>query len=132
MEAGVNYDLEYSATIERFNSDGPGVASGSIIATLMEYPLLAGDANYDGRVDLDDLNLVRNNFGGWGEGNADFACGVGLDDLNAVRNNFGAAIPAPVPEPGSAAILICLSPIAAIYPRIVRRLTVAKQLSIDS
>jgi len=52
-----------------------------------------GDANRDGRVDLTDLNLVRNNFGSAGPGilgdtNDDDI--VDLVDLNLVRNNFGA------------------------------------------
>jgi len=53
---------------------------------------LAGDANGDGRVDIDDLNAVRNNFGAVsnavpGDTNGDGR--VDIDDLNAVRNNFG-------------------------------------------
>jgi len=56
---------------------------------------LPGDANGDGRVDIDDLNLVRNNFGGVGAGVAGDTNGdgvVNIDDLNAVRNNFGAVL----------------------------------------
>jgi hypothetical protein len=53
---------------------------------------IAGDTNGDGRVDLVDLNNVRNNFGLSGVGipgdtNGDNT--VDLQDLNAVRNNFG-------------------------------------------
>jgi hypothetical protein len=54
---------------------------------------LPGDANGDGRVDLEDLNAVRNNFGATGEDVAGDTNGDGrvdLEDLNAVRNNFGA------------------------------------------
>jgi hypothetical protein len=50
-----------------------------------------GDTNNDGIVDLDDLNNVRNNFGGTEGGDTfPFDGVVDLDDLNAVRNNFGA------------------------------------------
>lgn len=55
----------------------------------------AGDTNFDGEIDLEDLNNVRNHFGGTGLGDADGDGDVDLDDLNAVRNHFGGA-PAPV------------------------------------
>ncbi len=48
-----------------------------------------GDTNDDGQVNLDDLNNVRNFFGGGAEGDADHDGDTDLDDLNAVRNNFG-------------------------------------------
>jgi hypothetical protein len=71
-----------------------------------------GDANDDWKIDLADLNLVRNNFGNSGEGDMDGSGLVDLADLNAVRNNFGydpftltadlaTGTPAPVPEPSS-------------------------------
>jgi len=55
----------------------------------------AGDTNFDGRVDLVDLNNVRNHFGGTGLGDADGDGDVDLDDLNLVRNHFGGAPAAP-------------------------------------
>jgi len=69
-------------------------------------PQPVGDTNGDGRVDIDDLNNVRNNFGASappdppGDTNADGT--VNIDDLNNVRNNFGAmaAAASNVPEPG--------------------------------
>ncbi len=60
---------------------------------------LPGDANGDGRVDLEDLNAVRNNFGAIGEGVLGDTNGDGrvdLEDLNAVRNNFGATSASPM------------------------------------
>jgi hypothetical protein len=51
---------------------------------------LLGDANADGRVDLMDLNLVRNQFGLFGWGDADDDRDIDLEDLNLVRNYFGA------------------------------------------
>jgi len=69
---------------------------------------IAGDTNWDGTVDIDDLNNVRNNFGETGSvdgslvGDAwPFDGRVDIDDLNAVRNNFGAVATA-VPEPAAA------------------------------
>ncbi len=52
-------------------------------------PLL-GDTDNDGKVDLNDLNSVRNSFGSnTGAGDADHDGDCDLDDLNLVRNNFG-------------------------------------------
>jgi len=54
-----------------------------------------GDTDGDGDVDIDDLNNVRNNFGGAGLGDTNGDGDVDIDDLNNVRNNFGAvAVPA--------------------------------------
>ena len=64
---------------------------------------LAGDTNGNGQVGVDDLNNVRNNFGGIGLGDTNGNGSVGVEDLNAVRNNFGNSSAfhlAAVPEPG--------------------------------
>ncbi len=56
---------------------------------------LPGDTNADGRVDLDDLNNVRNHFGESGSeviGDTNHDDTVDLNDLNNVRNNFGATL----------------------------------------
>jgi hypothetical protein len=50
---------------------------------------LPGDANQDGKVDLEDLNLVRSNFGESGEGDVNGDGVVDLSDLNEVRNAIG-------------------------------------------
>ncbi len=75
-----------------------------------EAPALAGDTNGDNRVDLEDLNAVRNNFGAAGvdvAGDANGDALVDLSDLNLVRNNFGASLPgAPVPEPAGWALAL--------------------------
>jgi hypothetical protein len=76
------------------------ITTGSVV-------IVPGDTNGDGNVDLDDLNNVRNNFGGSGDpilGDTDGDNDVDLDDLNAVRNNFGATSGGSVPEPGTLAI----------------------------
>ena len=80
-----------------------------VAAGLSFVPVLPGDTNGDGRVGIDDLNNVRNNFGTagarvLGDTNGDRV--VNIDDLNAVRNNFGAVAASAVPEPGSYALLI--------------------------
>lgn len=89
------------------NGTGPGGNRYGWVARLdpIAHP---GDANRDGKVDLEDLNLVRNYFGLEGEpvpGDTNYDCAVTLDDLNAVRNNFGWVAPQPVPEPSSLALL---------------------------
>lgn len=61
---------------------------------------LGGDTNGDDRVDLDDLNNVRNHFGATGPGapgdTSPFDQRVDLNDLNNVRNNFGACYAQPI------------------------------------
>jgi hypothetical protein len=74
------------------NTNPQGIAGGIGVATISDHDV-AGDANGDGIVNLDDLNAVRNNFGASGANVAGDTNGdglVNLDDLNAVRNNFGA------------------------------------------
>ncbi len=53
---------------------------------------LPGDSNNDNKIDLADLNAVRNNFGTgtlWSQGDHDGDADVDLDDLNWIRNKFG-------------------------------------------
>jgi hypothetical protein len=70
---------------------------------LVEQPLPngPGDADNDGDVDIEDLNAVRSNFGGFGAGDTDGDFDVDITDLNNVRNNFGNDYNNPVPEPAS-------------------------------
>jgi len=77
---------------------GNGVAGGNFNFKILvlEAGTLIGDTHDDGRVDTDDLNDVRNNFGQTGaadgslDGDAFVYDGVvDIDDLNSVRNNFG-------------------------------------------
>jgi fibronectin-binding autotransporter adhesin len=55
-----------------------------------------GDANDDGKVDLNDLNVVLNNLGttnsSWSTGNFDGATTIDLTDLNDVLNHLGTSI----------------------------------------
>jgi len=88
------------------------LSDGTSIDGIVEYgpfeisqgPL--GDTNDDGKVDIVDLNNVRNNFGGQGLGDTNDDSVVDITDLNNVRNNFGAGgSPASVPEPSAWALL---------------------------
>lgn len=63
-----------------------------------------GDTNDDDKVDLQDLNAVRNHFGEYAApGDVDRNGLVSLSDLNMVRNNFGTSSTS-VPEPSSLVI----------------------------
>lgn len=92
--------------ISSFGEDGAGelyiVDLGGQIFKLMP---LWGDTDDDGLVDLNDLNNVRNNFGGSGIGDTNFDGIVDLNDLNNVRNSFSAG-PISVPEPVSGISLV--------------------------
>ena len=63
-----------------------------------------GDTNFDGSVDVVDLNNVRNHFGETGSvlGDANGDGVVDLLDLNAVRNYFGTGTGAPDTQPPAA------------------------------
>ncbi len=87
------------------NLPAPGTAAFRFFEVL---PITTeGDANFDGHVDIKDLNEVRNHFG---EGEPDglrvagdvypFDGVVDVNDLNQVRNHFGAGSVA-APEPSS-------------------------------
>ncbi len=105
-EYEITFTVEAALTGEALVSAADAVAG---IDNLSISPPLPGDTNFDGKVDLADLNNIRNNFAGMGIGDtAPFDGDVDLDDLNAVRNNFGAggANPVPVPEPSSLALLV--------------------------
>jgi autotransporter-associated beta strand protein len=84
----------------------------------------AGDANEDGKVDLNDLNIVLNNLGttsgNWTNGNFDGAPTIDLTDLNDVLNTLGsssvALSAAAAPEPTTLALLAGAIPLA-VYRR---------------
>lgn len=60
---------------------------------------LPGDANQDGKVDIEDLNIVRSSFGESGPGDVNGDGIVDLQDLNAVRNALASVPPAPIAAP---------------------------------
>jgi len=58
-------------------------------ATVANFSLINGDANYDNAVDLIDLNAVLAAFGLTGQSDVNWDGTVDLLDLNIVLNNFG-------------------------------------------
>ena len=86
---------------------------------LSQHPvaLPPGDANGDGRVDINDLTIVLSNFGqsvgpgAWANGEFTGDGTVNVNDLTIVLSNFGhgtsAGAAAAVPEPASAVLLAC-------------------------
>ena len=105
-----------------FNSTVPAAAS---------RPVLPGDANLDGKVDVNDLTVVLTNFGktggtSWGTGDFNGDGKVDVNDLTVVLSHFGQSLgasagsPAAVPEPASLALLICCG-LAALLTVAVRR-----------
>jgi hypothetical protein len=85
------------------SGDASNSETGSGITTQTDYQFagifntwanaLPGDANLDGKVDLNDLNTVLNHLGqsssDWATGNFDAAATIDLNDLNAVLNHLG-------------------------------------------
>lgn len=68
--------------------DAPGFTMLHVTPSDEPLPFLL-DADDDSDIDLEDLNIVRNNFGSSGEGDIDGNGSVDIGDLNHVRNNFG-------------------------------------------
>ena len=68
---------------------------------MFNYHVLAGDANRDGRVNLDDFNVLATNFGQTGrtfsQGNFNYDAGgnVNLDDFNVLASRFGTVLAGP-------------------------------------
>ena len=59
------------------------------------YRWVAGDADCDGDVDLDDFVILKNNFGSpgtWADGDFDASGTVDLDDFVILKNHFGAGM----------------------------------------
>lgn len=74
----------------------------------IDLRVVPGDTNGDSKVDIIDLNNVRNNFGAAGPnpaGDTNNDDQVDIVDLNNVRNNFGAGAASAVPEPPSVALI---------------------------
>jgi probable HAF family extracellular repeat protein len=94
---------------------GYGTLDGAYQAFLLT-PVLPGDANEDGKVDINDLTIVLTNYGqtgaSWNTGDFIGDGTVDINDLTIVLTNYGdtsgssAAGMAAVPEPASLVLLV--------------------------
>jgi hypothetical protein len=103
-----------SLTAEQYNS---GVQAIGLAAL---QPPLPGDANLDGKVDLSDFGILKQNFGtGTGRPQGDFNADgqVDLSDFGILKENFGRASAAAVPEPTGLALFALAAPLFAFAAR---------------
>ena len=85
------------------DGDNDGTPGGNFV---FDFFSLAGDANRDARVDHEDFNILRANFGQSGkdasQGDSNYDGKVNFSDFQFLERAFGkdlAAAPAPVPAP---------------------------------
>lgn len=93
---------------------GQKLDDSSVVVTLALY----GDANVDGRVNIDDFGTLAARFnlaGGWAQGDFDYNHAVNIDDFAALARNFNTSFDVvsqqvgtrAVPEPAGLAWLLC-------------------------
>jgi hypothetical protein len=115
--AGTGFTLDNATAIDD-NGDIAGYghdASGNVEQAFLLQALLPGDANEDGRVDVNDLTIVLTNFGQtgttWSQGEFTGDGKVDVNDLTIVLAHYGQSVGTSavgigaVPEPGALALL---------------------------
>jgi len=81
---------------------GPDNYSAGVLPSGVMYLPMSGDADLDGAVGINDLNIVKANAGtATSAGDVDGDGAVGINDLNIVKANAGLGMPANVPPPGA-------------------------------
>jgi hypothetical protein len=96
--AGMLPDGNYSATLL---AAGISTIQGAPLEAdyVMNFRFLQGDANGDGRVNLNDFNILAANFGqgprDFTQGDFDYSGAVNLSDFNILAARFGQVLPAP-------------------------------------
>ena len=105
-------DLTFDGTYASFTVTALSGYDYAVVGT----PLQLGDANRDGRVDVNDLTIVLTNFGqsrgmSWSTGDFTGDGTVDINDLTIVLANFGTTYAAPsgikaVPEPCTITLLL--------------------------
>jgi hypothetical protein len=91
-----------SLTADQYNA---GVEAIGLAAL---QPPLPGDANLDGKVDLSDFGILKENFGvGTARAQGDFNADgqVDLSDFGILKENFGRGAAAAVPEPATLGLI---------------------------
>jgi hypothetical protein len=90
--------------------ESSGVFRFAQASSLRIVDLLMGDANGDGKVDLNDFGILKDNFGtGTTRAQGDFNgdAKVDLTDFGLLKDNFGKAGTMAVPEPSSWLLAAC-------------------------
>ena len=103
--------IDNNGDIVGYGTDGSGHSDQAFLLRAA----IPGDANLDGRVDINDLTIVLANYGQmtgmtWTTGNVNGDTRVDINDLTIVLANYGrtaaaGAAPAAVPEPGALLLL---------------------------
>ncbi len=96
--AGMLPDGNYSATLV---ASGITTIQGAPLASnyVQNFQFLQGDADHDGRVNLNDFNILAANFGqsprNFGQGDFNYDTIVNLNDFNLLAGRFGQVLAAP-------------------------------------
>jgi hypothetical protein len=123
LHPGVGYRLAYRLLLDNHTLADAGATAGNLRFSIGEPERdgLTGDTDGNARIDVNDLNHVRNNFGQQGDpvlGDAfPFDGRVDIKDLNAVRNFFGTVRPQAVPEPNGLGLAVLGSAALAVLRR---------------
>ena len=98
-------DARYRLTVFASGAGGgiTDVAGNALAADVTyNFLFLTGDANNDGRVNLDDFNVVAANFGqsprDYSQGDFDYSGNVNLNDFNILAARFGQVLAGPSPD----------------------------------
>ena len=96
--AGMLLDGNYSATLI---ASGITTIQGAPLAIdyVLNFQFLQADADHDGRVNLEDFNILAANFGqsprNFTQGDFNYDTIVNLDDFNILASRFGQVLAAP-------------------------------------
>ena len=105
----------------------PNVGDFGNMASMILRPYLPGDANQDGKVDINDLTKVLTSYNQsgttWTQGDFNGDGKVDINDLTIVLAHYNQSLgtsagTAPVPEPSTVVLLAALLPVAGCAPRL--------------
>jgi serine protease AprX len=101
----------YALGVRLFGTSADGVETYGLSWDVATSPLVPGDANFDGAVDLQDFGVLKDHYsgaGGWAEGDFNGDGTVDLQDFGILKDHFAQAA-APVPEPAAGILLASAS-----------------------